>query len=86
MPLTPEQGADREAWQNSLATVDLTPAQFTALLEYSTTLPTGKTVGKQWKRYLAAGPKAGSWLLGEYVEHPQPDLYVGIRWQLIRIV
>jgi len=30
--------------------VKLTPREFDELLEYSTTLPTGTTIGKRWKR------------------------------------
>ncbi|HXH77299.1 hypothetical protein [Nocardioides sp.] len=54
--------AERDAWQNGLEPVTLTQAEVDALLEYSTTLPTGKTIGKQWKRQLYVGPKRGAWL------------------------
>lgn len=80
--LTEEQIAERAEWQNGLAVVELTQAEVDALLEYSTTLPTGKTIGKQWKRRLYEGPKRGRWVLCEYVEDPNPA-YVGIRSRLI---
>lgn len=35
-------------------TVKLTRREFDGLLEYSATLPTGKTIGKRWKRDLNA--------------------------------
>jgi hypothetical protein len=75
--------AERDAWQNGLEVVEMTQAEIDALLEYSTTLPTGKTVGKRWKRRLFLGPKAGRWVLCEYVEDPDPE-YVGIASRLIQ--
>lgn len=53
----------------------ITSCELDRLLEYSTSLPTGTTIGKRWKR-LTAG---GEWVIGEYVEHPNPET-VGIRW------
>lgn len=50
-------------------------AEFDSLLEYSCSLPTGKTIGKRWKRQNADG-----WLMGEYVEDPDPAM-VGILWR-----
>lgn len=76
--------AERDLWQNSLEPVAMTQAEVDALLEYSTTLPTGKTLGKRWKRQLYVGPKRGVWVLGEYVEDPDPA-YVGIRWREITV-
>lgn len=76
--------AERDAWQNGMEVVEMTQQEVDDLLEYSTTLPTGKTIGKRWKRYLHLGPKAGSWVLCEYVEDPDPA-YVGIKSQLVRV-
>lgn len=76
--------AERDAWQNGLETITMTQVEFDALLEYSTTLPTGKTIGKQWKRQLYVGPKRGAWLLCEYVEDPDPA-YVGVRTREIHL-
>lgn len=76
--------AERDAWQNGLEVVGMAQAEVDALLEYSTTLPTGKTIGKRWKRYLHVGPKVGRWVLCEYVEDPDPE-YVGIASRLIEI-
>lgn len=83
-PTVAERVAARDAWQNGLETVTMTQAEVDALLEYSTTLPTGKTIGKQWKRQLYVGPKRGAWLLCEYVEDPDPA-YVAIRTREIHI-
>lgn len=57
--------------------LDLTTDEFEALLEYSTTLPTGTTVGKSWKRRMIIGPFRGAWWACEYVEHEDPRL-IGI--------
>lgn len=65
--------------------VRLTQAEFNALLDYSASLPTGTTIGKQWKRRNDYYDESKGWRLGEYVEHPNPDL-VGIRWRDIEIV
>lgn len=75
--------AERDTWQNGLEVVEMPQFEVDALLEYSTTLPTGKTIGKRWKRRLFVGPKAGSWVLCEYVEDPDPE-YVGIASRLIQ--
>lgn len=69
----------------------LTRKQFDALLEYSCSLPTGTTIGKQWKcrrPYIDDG-NPPDWYLGEYVEDPNPEYrqkgYVGIKWRKIEI-
>ena len=49
------------------------------LLEYSTSLPTGTTIGKRWK----CKGKDG-WFLGEYVPGGEPG-HVNIKWKRIRI-
>lgn len=50
------------------------------LLEYSSSLPTGTTIGKRWRatRYTQEGD-ATDWKIAEYVEHPDPGL-IGIKW------
>lgn len=63
----------------------MTQSEFDALLDYSASLPTGTTIGKQWKRRNDYHDESKGWMLGEYVEHPNPDL-VGIRWRQIEIV
>jgi hypothetical protein len=63
----------------------LTQQEFKALPDYSASLPTGTTIGKQWKRRNDYYDESKGWRLGEYVEHPNPDL-VGIRWRDIEIV
>ena len=67
-----------------LETVLVTQKFFDDLPEYSCSMPTGTTIGKQWKRgepYLV--PRT-SWFLGEYVECDKPD-HVGITWKRIVI-
>lgn len=77
--------------------VMLTRAEFNALLEYSTSLPTGTTVGKRWKRNKAVTLRTtglsrvdrDDWWMGEYVEETQEPWksqgYVGIKWRKIEI-
>jgi len=67
--------------QSNLTQVSLTQAQVDDLLEYSLSIPTGKFIGKQWKRRC----DDGGWARGEYVEHSDPNL-VGIEWRQIQIV
>lgn len=52
----------------------ITGAALDALSEYSTSLPTGTTIGKRWKQRRPDG-----WLIGEYVPHQDPGT-VGIKW------
>lgn len=67
----------------------MTMAEFNALLEYSTTLPTGQTEGKVWKRQSNIGacqrkPKTPpKWLLGEYGK--VADGHIAIHWYDIAI-
>lgn len=56
-------------------------ADFNALLEYSTSLPTGTTIGKKWKRQCPHG----TWVTGEYVPDPEPKM-VGIKWRRVVVV
>jgi hypothetical protein len=65
-------------WVTELPLVWLSLSQFENMHEYSTTLPTGTTIGKKWRRYLFDGPAKGTWILCEYVEDPDPK-YVGIK-------
>jgi hypothetical protein len=58
-------------------TIELSDAVFNGLLEYSCSLPTGQTIGKQWKCKVDYYDEAKGWLLCEYVEHENPDL-IGI--------
>lgn len=60
--------------------IALTQEAFNKLMEYSTTNPTGTTIGKQWKRH-----KGGDeWLMCEYIPHSDPNL-VGISYKKIVI-
>ena len=55
-------------------TVRMTRREFDALLEYSTSLPTGTTPGKQWKRAVRPwmNKPHDEWRLGQYGE-PYPE-------------
>jgi hypothetical protein len=45
--------------------------------EYSSTLPTGQTIWKQWR--CRALDEPSGWVVGQYVPSLDPK-YVGIRW------
>ncbi len=77
-PHAPTEGAD---------TVSLSLAEFEALREYSCSLPTGTTIGKRWKRREPYNTTevVKRWLMGEYVECPEPGR-VGIVWRQITSV
>ena len=66
--------------------VVLSETEFKELRQYSCTLPTGTTVGKQWKRNENAyGPTRGpepDWWMGEYIDHEDPER-IGIHWRRI---
>ena len=65
--------------------VYLAQEKINALLTYDTSLPTGTTVGKQWKCRSGCswlGFDKEDWLLGEYTEHSDPNK-VGIIWSKI---
>lgn len=72
-------------------TVLLTPREFRDLLEYSTTLPTGTTPGKVWKRRVPwwAKPEDAQWMRGCFgVPYPEGHEHHGqipIGWRPIRI-
>lgn len=71
-----------------MATIVLTPREFETLPEYSCSLPTGTTVGKQWRRrepYQTGPGVEHTWWRGQYVEHPDPGK-VGIEWDEIIMV
>lgn len=59
--------------------------QFDALLEYSTSLPTGKGIGKQWKRREPPFGDPCRWLMGEYVGCDEPGM-VGIEWSEVEVL
>lgn len=70
-------------------------ADFKKLPEYTMTLPTGTFVGKRWKartsrnRWSPYSGLVGSeyperWIMGEYVDHPEPG-QIGIEWRRLVI-
>lgn len=62
-----------------METIKMSNTEFQSLLEYSTTIPTGTTIGKRWRRNTGEG-----WLMGEYIPDPQGDPgMVGIKWRKI---
>ena len=72
--------------------VFLSTAQLRVLPEYSTSLPTGTTPGKQWRRAVRPWQTSPSaeWLLGEYGE-PYPEGHkhhgkIPIFWREIVVV
>jgi len=70
--------------------VFMTEREIYKLPEYSTTLPTGTTIGKKWKadknarRYPEDRTPNPDWRLAEYYDINDPDR-VGIRWAKIII-
>ena len=78
-----------EGWDRIFSkTITLTKKQFDDLLEYSTSIPTGTTIGKQWKRQLwdwEFSRPSGKWQLVEYTWHKDPNL-VGMKYKNINIV
>ena len=58
----------------------LTQREFDCLPEYSTTVPTGTTIGKRWKRRSREG-----WHVGEYYDIGSKT-EVGIYWYDVDIV
>lgn len=58
--------------------------EFRGLSEYSCTLPTGQTIGKQWRRrtpYMTDQGGPFLWYLGEYyMDETIPEGEIGIRW------
>lgn len=62
----------------------MTQDAFNELLEYSSTLPTGTTIGKKWKRCVYGPGAQRKWFTGEYVRHHDPSL-VGIVWRRLVI-
>lgn len=67
--------------------IRLTPREFDELLGYDTSLPTGTTPGKRWKRnanwYIrTATPE---WWMGEYYEIDDKTK-MGIHWRRIEIL
>lgn len=68
----------------TLPTVRMSKAEFDGLLEYSTSLPTSPSVGRQWKRRQPAFGDPASWFLGTAVEDPEPG-WTRIEWAKIQI-
>lgn len=63
-----------------LPTTQMTQKEFDAVLEYSSSIPTGTDLGKKWKRRCTDG-----WVMGEYYDIGSTT-EVGIRWSTIKIV
>lgn len=71
-------------------------ADFDALPEYSSSLPTGTTIGKRWKRREPYGQIPGVdpiWFMGEYYELPEGARtdrrgreVVGVRWRRLHVL
>lgn len=74
--------------------LELAQAEFDRLLDYSASIPTGKTIGKRWKRCIlrwrddeAAVADVANWRIGEYTrlskDYPGD---IDITWYMPRIV
>lgn len=87
-PITDPIGRNWEQPHRRYIEVDSTHAlmseqTFKGLMEYSSSLPSGKYYGKMWRR--CAG--RDRWYLGWYCEDSKGDpLYIGIEWREILIV
>jgi len=72
-----------------MSEIILNQAQLDGLLEYSCSLPTGQTIGKQWKKnrnaYQTPHNPVPEWWVGEYVEDPDPKM-VGIEWRRVKLM
>lgn len=74
-----------------LPELELSEDALSQLLTYSTSIPTGTTLGKRWKRnplyrrYSDNALPKHLWVVGEYVPHPDPGL-VGICWYRVKVV
>lgn len=67
-----------------MTTVTLTRKEFEALPDYSCSLPTGTTIGKQWKKRKNYYDESKGWVRGTYSKQLEPDL-VAITWENIWI-
>lgn len=56
------------------ATIKLFPWELESMPEYSTSLPTGTTVWKMWKRKIV-----DQWVVGQYIPCEEPGM-IGTRW------
>lgn len=64
---------------SKLQEIKLTQKELDNLPDYSISLPTGKTTGKQWKRKHGNG-----WIMGEYGKIDGDDIL--IHWKSIKII
>lgn len=61
----------------------LTPREFMALLEYSSSLPTGTVPGKRWRRHDGAHDPTCEdpvWMIGEYGAISEDGKKIGLNW------
>lgn len=72
----PKRGTCLVTDDEAIMTIDY----FDALLEYSSSLPTGTYIGKRWKRFVGRGDQR--WMMGEYAEDPDPEKVL-ILWRRI---
>ena len=62
--------------------IRLTKNEFDQLPDYSLSVPTGRTIGKRWKRQHVDETMTLGWVMGEYTEHQDANT-VGIYWRKI---
>lgn len=72
-----EKKEETDKLYRSQKSVTLTRKEFDDLLEYSSSIPTGTTIGKKWKRSQSDG-----WWMGEYLES-KDEKFVDILWRKI---
>jgi len=65
-------------------TVSLTKSEFEKLPDYSCSLPTGATIGKQWKRRNDYYDESKGWTRGTYSRRIDAET-VAITWEKIWI-
>jgi hypothetical protein len=71
---------------SELERIILTSEQFEGLKEYSCSIPTGKSIGKRWKRNVNAySDLPAQWVMGTYVPDADP-MRVGIKWYRIVVI
>ncbi len=70
--------------ERTINQIRMTKEELFSLPEYSGTFPTGKLVGKMWRRNTTYGSPVyspdGPWMIGEYVYGATPGV-VRIQWK-----
>jgi hypothetical protein len=62
---------------------------FSALPDYSASLPTGTNEGKRWKRRIDYHDESKGWMMGEYVKPIDPEMaeeFMFVKWRTLLVV